>query len=113
MSTRRLLPVFCLLVAAVTVVMTSCKDDDVNAEPVEIIRLDKVMLGYSDYDSAGRAKVRSRYAPAIKSMCRVLEMDSCGDADLLLWNGNVMKLITSVLVVIVNYVISKLLVFRK
>lgn len=33
--------------------------------------------------------------------------------DLLLWNGNVMKLITSVLVVIVNYVISKLLVFRK
>ena len=33
--------------------------------------------------------------------------------DLLQWNGNVMKLITSVLVVIVNYVISKLLVFRK
>lgn len=88
MSTRRLLPVYCLLVAVVTVVMTSCKDDDVNAEPVEIIRLDKVMLGYSDYDSAGRAKVRSQYAPAIRSLCRVLEMDSCGDADLLMWNGS-------------------------
>lgn len=33
--------------------------------------------------------------------------------DLLLLNGNVMKLITSVLVVILNYVASKLLVFRK
>ena len=33
--------------------------------------------------------------------------------DLLQWNGNVMKLITSVLVVILNYVASKLLVFRK
>ncbi len=33
--------------------------------------------------------------------------------DLLQWNGNVMKLVTSVLVVIVNYVASKLLVFRK
>ena len=33
--------------------------------------------------------------------------------DLLLWNGNVMKLVTSVLVVIINYVASKLLVFRK
>ena len=33
--------------------------------------------------------------------------------DLLLWNGNVMKLITSVLVVILNYVASKLVVFRK
>lgn len=33
--------------------------------------------------------------------------------DLLLWNGNIMKLITSVLVVIMNYVASKLLVFRK
>lgn len=33
--------------------------------------------------------------------------------DLLLWNGNVMKLITSILVVILNYVASKLLVFRK
>ena len=33
--------------------------------------------------------------------------------DLLMCNGNVMKLVTSVLVVIVNYVISKLLVFRK
>jgi len=33
--------------------------------------------------------------------------------DCLLWNGNVMKLVTSVLVVIINYVASKLLVFRK
>lgn len=33
--------------------------------------------------------------------------------DLLLWNGNVMKLVTSVLVVILNYVASKLLVFKK
>ena len=33
--------------------------------------------------------------------------------DLLNWNGNVMKLITSVLVVILNYVGSKLLVFKK
>lgn len=33
--------------------------------------------------------------------------------DCLLWNGNVMKLVTSVLVVIFNYVASKLLVFRK
>lgn len=33
--------------------------------------------------------------------------------DLLSWNGNVMKLLTSVLVVILNYVASKLLVFRK
>ena len=33
--------------------------------------------------------------------------------DCLLWNGNIMKLITSVLVVILNYVASKLLVFRK
>ena len=33
--------------------------------------------------------------------------------DLLRWDGNVMKLATSVLVVIVNYVGSKLLVFRK
>ena len=33
--------------------------------------------------------------------------------DCLLWNGNVMKLVTSVLVVIMNYVASKLLVFRK
>ena len=29
------------------------------------------------------------------------------------WNGNVMKLVTSVLVVVLNYVSSKLLVFRK
>lgn len=33
--------------------------------------------------------------------------------DVLLWNGNWMKLITSVLVVVINYVGSKLLVFRK
>lgn len=33
--------------------------------------------------------------------------------DCLLWNGNVMKLATSVLVVVLNYVASKLLVFRK
>lgn len=33
--------------------------------------------------------------------------------DLLLWNGNIMKLFTSVLVVILNYVASKLLVFKK
>lgn len=33
--------------------------------------------------------------------------------DVLAWNGNWMKLITSVLVIILNYVGSKLLVFRK
>jgi putative flippase GtrA len=33
--------------------------------------------------------------------------------DLLHWNGNIWKLVTSVLVVILNYVASKLLVFRK
>ena len=33
--------------------------------------------------------------------------------DLLRWDGNVMKLITSVLVVILNYFGSKLLVFRR
>ena len=33
--------------------------------------------------------------------------------DLLLWNGNIMKLVTSVLVVVMNYVASKLLVFKK
>lgn len=33
--------------------------------------------------------------------------------DVLRWNGNVMKLLVSVLVVILNYVGSKLLVFRK
>ena len=33
--------------------------------------------------------------------------------DVLLWNGNLWKLITSVLVVVLNYVGSKLLVFRK
>ncbi len=33
--------------------------------------------------------------------------------DCLQWNGNIWKLITSVLVVILNYVASKLLVFRK
>lgn len=33
--------------------------------------------------------------------------------DILGWNGNVMKLVTSVLVIVINYVGSKLLVFRK
>lgn len=33
--------------------------------------------------------------------------------DCLLWNGNIMKLFTSVLVVVINYIASKLLVFRK
>ena len=33
--------------------------------------------------------------------------------DCLLWNGNLMKLMTSVFVVILNYIASKLLVFRK
>lgn len=33
--------------------------------------------------------------------------------DCLNWNGNIMKLVTSVLVVIINYIASKLLVFRK
>lgn len=33
--------------------------------------------------------------------------------DLLSWNGNVMKFVTSVLVVILNYVASKLIVFKK
>ena len=33
--------------------------------------------------------------------------------DILLWNGNVMKGLTSVLVVVLNYIGSKLLVFKK
>ena len=33
--------------------------------------------------------------------------------DLLCWNGNVWKILVSVLVVILNYISSKLLVFRK
>lgn len=33
--------------------------------------------------------------------------------DMLHWNGNLWKLLTSVLVVILNYIASKLLVFRK
>lgn len=33
--------------------------------------------------------------------------------DLLAWDGNIMKLVTSVLVVIINYVGSKLIVFKK
>ena len=33
--------------------------------------------------------------------------------DLLCWNGNVMKLVTSVLTVVLNYIGSKLLVFKK
>ncbi len=33
--------------------------------------------------------------------------------DLLSWNGNVMKLLTSIIVVLLNYVASKLLIFKK
>ena len=33
--------------------------------------------------------------------------------DLLAWNGNLMKLATSVIVVVLNYVASKILVFKK
>ena len=33
--------------------------------------------------------------------------------DMLHWNGNIWKLVTSVLVVILNYIASKLVVFRK
>lgn len=33
--------------------------------------------------------------------------------DLLHWNGNIWKLVTSVLVVVLNYIASKLLVFKK
>lgn len=33
--------------------------------------------------------------------------------DILQWNGNIWKVVTSVLVVILNYVASKLVVFRK
>ena len=33
--------------------------------------------------------------------------------DLLSWDGNAMKIVTAVIVVIINYVGSKLLVFRK
>ena len=33
--------------------------------------------------------------------------------DILCWNGNIWKLVTSVLVVILNYIASKLVVFRK
>ena len=33
--------------------------------------------------------------------------------DLLHWNGNIWKLVTSVLVVVMNYIASKLVVFRK
>ena len=33
--------------------------------------------------------------------------------DILCWNGNIWKLVTSVLVVILNYTASKLVVFRK
>lgn len=36
-----------------------------------------------------------------------------GTVDILRWNGNLWKIVTSVLVVILNYVASKLLVFRK
>ena len=33
--------------------------------------------------------------------------------DCLTWNGNIMKLVTSVLVIVLNYIGSKLLVFRR
>ena len=33
--------------------------------------------------------------------------------DLMAWNGNIWKLVTQVLVIVINYVGSKLLVFRK
>ena len=33
--------------------------------------------------------------------------------DLMAWNGNIMKIVTSVLVVLLNYIGSKLLVFKK
>jgi putative flippase GtrA len=33
--------------------------------------------------------------------------------DILHWNGNLWKLVTSVLVVVMNYIASKLVVFRK
>ncbi|MBQ3504665.1 MAG: GtrA family protein [Oscillospiraceae bacterium] len=33
--------------------------------------------------------------------------------DILMWNGNIWKIITSVLVVVLNYIGSKLIVFRK
>lgn len=33
--------------------------------------------------------------------------------DLICWNGNVMKLVTSVLVVVLNYIFSKFLIFKK
>ena len=33
--------------------------------------------------------------------------------DLLHWNGNIWKLVTSVLVVVMNYIASKLVVFKK
>ena len=33
--------------------------------------------------------------------------------DILHWNGNIWKLITSVLVVVLNYIASKLVVFKK
>lgn len=33
--------------------------------------------------------------------------------DLICWNGNAMKLVTSVLVVVLNYIFSKFLIFKK
>jgi len=33
--------------------------------------------------------------------------------DILMWNGNIWKIVTSVLVVVLNYIGSKLIVFRK
>lgn len=44
---------------------------------------------------------------AIETLLLLLTVDMLG------WNGNIMKLAVSVLVVIINYVGSKMLVFRK
>ena len=52
--------------------------------------------------------VGSRVASGALETCIIFVTVDC-----LLWNGNVMKLVTSVLVVMINYVASKLLVFRK
>ena len=43
----------------------------------------------------------------LETLILLLAVDTLG------WNGNIWKIITSVLVVILNYVASKLLVFRK
>ena len=52
--------------------------------------------------------VGSRIASGALETCIIFVTVDC-----LLWNGNLMKLMTSVFVVILNYIASKLLVFRK